>query len=93
MHNEKMPYIDNIILEARVRCARSPKKAPKAAPLDLLSEDDYAWMDAFLDSNYGVLREFIDENYVALLLALKDYEPVDLRAKITAHLVHNIKNA
>lgn len=93
MHNEKTPYIETIIFEARRKCASSPKKAPNASPLDLLSEDDYAWMDSFLDSNYGVLRDFIDENYVALLIALRDYEPVDLRAKITEHLVCNIKSA
>lgn len=66
---------------------------PDAAPVDLLSPSDYEKMDRYLDVHFGPFREYIDENYVALLLALSEYEEVDIGAKIKAHLIHNVTNS
>lgn len=65
---------------------------PDASPMDLLSPSDYKKMDRYLDVHFGPFREAIDENYVALLLALSEYEKVDIGAKIKAHLIHNLTN-
>lgn len=65
---------------------------PDASPMDLLSPSDYQKMDRYLDVHFGPFREYIDENYVALLIALSEYEKVDIGAKIKAHLVHNLAN-
>ena len=65
---------------------------PDASPMDLLSPSDYKKMDQYLDKHFGPFRECIDENYVALLMALSEYEEVDMGAKIKAHLLHNLTN-
>lgn len=96
MNTDNLSYIEAIIFEARSRRDENKDKAPNAAPLDLLTRSQLAEMDAFLDRNYGAMRQFIDEHYVALLFAMREYEVIsdnELRSKITAHLVHNIKNA
>lgn len=65
---------------------------PDASPMDLLSPSDYKKMDHYLDKHFGPFRECIDENYVALLMALSEFEEVDMGAKIKAHLLHNLTN-
>lgn len=82
------------MIESAINAAKQlADDLPDAAPLDLLSKHAYQRMDAYLEKHYGPLREFIDENYVALLIALSQYEDVDMEARISAHIVHNIKNA
>lgn len=63
---------------------------PDASPMDLLSKNDYEQMDKYLNENYGPLRMYIDDNYVALLMALSEYEDIDMGEKIKAHLIHNL---
>lgn len=65
---------------------------PNASPMDLLSPSDYKQMDAYLEKYFGPFRPYIDENYVALLIALSEYEDIDMGEKIKAHLIHNLTN-
>lgn len=62
---------------------------PEASPLDLLSRADCARMDEYLSTTFAPFRKYIDPNYVALLIALSEYEEVDITAKIREHILHN----
>lgn len=62
---------------------------PSACPLDLLTDIERKELQEIIDG-YETLAEVIDPHYVALLIALSQYEDVDIYAKVNEHIIENL---
>ena len=76
-----------VLDEVEEELNEAPEDKPSA--MDLLSKSERTQMAACL-SAYGCLREYIDDEYVALLIALSQYERIDIDAKVKEHIAKNI---
>lgn len=78
-------FISTVIDAAKLASIALERDLPNAAPVDLLTKAQYAELTEIINS-YGIYKCYIDENYVALLIAMSQYEKIDIKSKIHEHI-------
>lgn len=90
--NERPPIeelFETVFKYSAIDMQTKMEQMPDACPLDLLTDDEAEQLQEIIDS-YGALSDIIDPHYVALLIALSQYERIDIDAKIKEHIAKRI---